>query len=169
MNVAGLLRDEIRRRGIRQNEAAQIMDVGQALLSKWLGENPPRPSSESCAKIAAFVGVDPTTILRLAGHLSLESGPAATKPRDIEKEMALREVAAIYDRTDRRYWPVLTNVTRGAAAGLPIEAEVERNPEEHQGNHDGRDNVNKAAQEYDSLSQLLTTAHAVPVLAAASA
>lgn len=75
-----------------QNKFARAIGVGPALVSRWLHpETPQRPRPESCQKIADYLGIDVTTVMRAAGYPSSD----ATRGTDSDMAMALREVEDI--------------------------------------------------------------------------
>ena len=161
MSVAALLEGEMRRRGWNQAELARRLGARQQSVSRWMDEqNPTRPSVEACYQIAERLEVDPQTVLQLAGLAPPER--AISAEADLQWELTQRELRAIYESYERSKWADLTRTFEGVAnlahatppapapePGPTTEQEarrrsrrVRRNPEEHQGNAEGRDNVN---------------------------
>ncbi len=133
--LAEFLRAEMDRRRLSQSELARRIGVYPDYVRRWLGGDIPRP--DKIGLIAEGLGVPISQVQELAGYPVDES----RKVVDPEKEAALREFEHILDESPRRYWTGLTTVTRGAAQALT--ADVERDPEEHHGNDDGRDNSHR--------------------------
>lgn len=157
MNIAEFLQQQIEA-GLTRSRLAQRIGVHQSYISRWLNGEVPGP--RLCRQIADALDIQRSTVLAMAGHYQGETlEDEQQSHRDIEKEMVLRELEAILDQTPRNHWQVLARVTRATSEALPGDQDRRQDPEEHQGNEDGRDNVNKQALAYDSLSQLLATAH----------
>jgi transcriptional regulator with XRE-family HTH domain len=87
MHLGELISAEIERRGINQKEAALEMGVADSPLSKWLRPGAPRPSPESCAKIARFLGMATADVQRLAGYPVSEEQP--------QEELSAAQSAAV--------------------------------------------------------------------------
>lgn len=118
MGLGELIAAEIERRGINQREAAQEMGVADSPLSKWLRPGSPRPSPESCAKIARFLGMTTAEVQQVAGY-PMEDIAEGETPTDPEWEVMQRELRAIYDSYDRSKWADLTAFFR---AGVSLSA-----------------------------------------------
>ncbi len=148
--LADYLRAEMDRARLSQSEMARRIGVYPDYIRRWLAGDIPRP--EKVGQIAEALGVPISQIQQLAGYPVDES----RKVTDPEKEAALREFERILDESPRRYWTGLTTVTRGAAQALS--ADVERDPAEHQGNDNGRDNVKQSGLE-TFYERVLTNKH----------
>lgn len=121
MGIGGLLEGEMRRRGWNQAALARHLGIKQQLVSRWLMKDGSggRPSVESCLIIAERLDLDLAEVMQIAGHLDtadiLRQGAKPAEVTDPEKAMVMRELEAILDRTNRRYWPVLRTLVGTAS------------------------------------------------------
>ena len=67
--LGALLRDELERRGLSQNQAAKRMGIQQSALSRWILGQSGAPTVENCRAIADFLGMDLLEVMELAGHV----------------------------------------------------------------------------------------------------
>ena len=77
-NLGAWLREELRKRGLTQNETAVYAGVGQATISDVLNKGHV-PKVETLFRLADFLETPRERVLRLAGHLppaQLEAGQA---------------------------------------------------------------------------------------------
>lgn len=114
--IGDLLRAELRRRELTQNQASRVMGVAQPSLSRWLaGEGGP-PSTENCAKIAAFLDMPLVEVLKLTGRAEEEwfegdpHGPKRDTDWDwVEIEPEIRDILEPYEREK---WPSIVQIFR---------------------------------------------------------
>jgi transcriptional regulator with XRE-family HTH domain len=161
VDLRDLIRAEISRRGISQAAFGRRVGASAGLISRWLSEElPTQPGYEYCLRIAAELRMPAEDVLELAGHRVIRPSINGHPERvDHEKEMVMREIGAILDRTPRTLWTVLTRVTRATSEALPESRDVQRNPEQHHGNDDGRDNVNESALNGDTVALMNANYH----------
>jgi transcriptional regulator with XRE-family HTH domain len=99
--LSNWLREELRERGLTQNQVAVYANVGQATISDMLTKGHV-PKVETLFRLADFFGVSREQVLRFAGHLP----PAAAEPED--KEDALIEaLLAEFRRVPDEWKPVV--------------------------------------------------------------
>lgn len=103
-----LLRSEIRRRGINQQLAADVMGIRGPIVSRWLGPNPPRPSPESCAKLAQFLGMATVEVQRLAGYPVSDAEERARPALSMEQAAAVAQVERLIKEVPEEHLPQVT-------------------------------------------------------------
>ena len=123
------------RTGSNQAQLSRASGVPQNVISRWLGDAPPRPSLKNLAKLAPAVGVPYEDLLSLCGYLPGPLSPQPDQRRQVMHETLdawLNAVGAAYEAF---FWQALTiqaqlvtDLIRGisrAALGL------EQQPAEH--------------------------------------
>jgi len=133
MSLAEFLRNEMQRKHLSQSEMARRLDVYPNYVQRWIKGDKPRP--EQCAKIADGLGLTANQVMQMAGHPVETNAPEV----DPEKQAAVMAMERILDEVPRNRWRSIVAITRGVVQSL--EDEIERDPEQHHGNADGRDNV----------------------------
>ena len=105
MDIAELIRHEVKRRGLSQRQAAAEMGVNQSLLSRWLSGDGSVPRSDNCARIAEFLNLDPVDVLRAVGHVP----PSAEKVDDAEWETFVQTRLRTLYGPDPAHWKQLAD------------------------------------------------------------
>jgi transcriptional regulator with XRE-family HTH domain len=124
MGLGALLAAELERRGITQVQAAEEMGVGEPSLSRWLNPNSPRPSIESCAKLAGFLRLSLVDVQRLAGYPVDPTSSKRKPPSDPEWDVMQRELHEIYQSWDRSKWHDLLMAHRAVASLAKPDAQI---------------------------------------------
>jgi transcriptional regulator with XRE-family HTH domain len=66
-DLGGWLRKELVRRDWTAADLARRLDVGNGRVSEWMSGKR-RPNPQTCIRLANALGVDPDTVLAIAGH-----------------------------------------------------------------------------------------------------
>jgi transcriptional regulator with XRE-family HTH domain len=114
MELRQLLRGELQRRGWSQSEFGRMVGANAALVSRWLSATTPVvPGPSYCHRIADVLGLPRNQIMSMAGHY--EEATESGRLSDPEREIMLREMAAVFDSYDRSHWADLVQTFKAVA------------------------------------------------------
>ncbi|HLZ30874.1 MAG TPA: helix-turn-helix transcriptional regulator [Chloroflexota bacterium] len=92
-------------------QLSRATTIGQNVISRWLGADPPRASPKNLAKLAPVVGVPHEELLRLVGYL-----PGEAQLGNVDPDLAV--VNAAWPRLSQGVREAMRILANAGAAGF---------------------------------------------------